>query len=277
MANELLTWIDSTNASHALDGSSTANPLAFEGAQGLRMPPIAQLDQRTPLQPGTSIKYTDIQARPVTIPLLVSGAGSETTLWSQLRAMVDTWFAAPGTLRYTGPDGTSRDLLNCYYLGGLEGDESYPSRKPGSLEVPLQLLATEPFWHDTADTVINYTNTQIFNGFTSTNNGAYECYPAWVFKGPFINLVMADTTTGYKIDLTANGGINFLSTDTLTIDTNAGTLLKQDGSDMTGFLTTDSVLFPLAVGNNAISFTYSGGVNGVTAATLTFRQRYRSP
>lgn len=276
MAGESYTWIDSTNTSHALDGSTGVEVLA--GPIGLYMPPIQQLDQRTPLQPGTSIKYTDLQAKPITLPLHLE-ASTESGLETLKNTLVDSWFAAPGTLRRTRPDGvTQRDLL-CYYLAGLEMDESGTDhRGPGWIDVALQLLAAQPFWTDTSDTTAGpYSNTQMGAGVTIANGGLYQVYPTWVIHGPFVNLVITNAATGLKMDFTANGGITFTGSDTLTIDADAGSFLKQDGTNQVGFLTTDSVPFPLIPGNNAITFTYTGGVGGTTTTTVTFRQRYRSP
>lgn len=277
MAGETLTWIDSTSTSHALDGSSSSNPRAVEGMQGRFMPPTAQIGQRTPLYPGETIIYTDIQPRIVTIPLLVSAA-TDTALRTQLRSMVDDWFSAPGTLRVTAPGGDQRDLGPgaCYYVGGLELDESYPQKFTTWALVPLQLEAADPFWYDTTNTTVGpYTNTQMASTQTVSNGGKYLVYPTWTLTGPFTNMIITDTTTGLKIDLTANGGISLVNGDTLTINTSAGTIVKNT-TDSRDKLTTASVLFPLVVGNNSITFTYSGGVNGQTTAQVTFKQRYRS-
>jgi hypothetical protein len=277
MAGETLTWIDSTSTSHVLDGSSNTNPRSVEGRQGLFMPPTAQLDQRAPLTPGTTVIYTDIQARIVTIPLLVS-CTTDVTLRSTLRSMVDDWFSAPGTLRATDPSAVNRDLGpgQCYYVGGLELDESYPAKFTTWVIAPLQLLAADPFWYDTSNTTAGpYTNTQMGSTQVIANGGKVYVYPTWTLTGPFVNMVITNTTTGLKIDLTANGGISLVNGDTLTINTAAGTIVK-NSTDNRDKLTTASVLFPLIVGNNSITFTYTGGVNGQTTAQAVFKQRYRS-
>lgn len=273
---ETLTWIDPSASSHLLDGSSVSNPLAVEGRQGLFMPPIANLDQRTPLRPGTTIRYVDIQPRVVTVPLLVKGS-TDSALRSQLRTMM-TWFnttSTPGTLRSTAPDASTRDLT-CYYYDGLPLDESYPNKFTTWALVPLQLLAADPFWYDTSTTTAGpYSNTQMGSSQTINNTGDYLVYPTWTLTGPFVNMVITNTTTGQAIKLTANGGVSLVNGDTLTINTSAGTIVK-NSSNSIDKLTTDSILFALAKGNNSITFTYTGGVNGQTTAQATYKNRYFS-
>lgn len=277
MAGESYTWIDSASTSHPMDGSGNTLVLGY-GPVGLYMPPTAQLNQRTPLQPGSNWKYTDIQDRILTLPVLVF-ATSETLLRTQLRSMIDTWFAAPGTLRATAPDGTTqRDLNSAYYFAGLDIDETDNSKRgPGWVEAPLQLWAPDPFWYDTAATTAGpYTNTQMGAGVTIANGGAYACDATWTLHGPFTNLVITNTTSGYKMDISANGGLTLGNTDSLVIDTKAGTITLNGTTSEMSHLSTASVLFQLLTGNNAITFTYTGGLNGTTTATVSYKQRYRS-
>lgn len=278
MAAESYIWIDSAATSHAMDGSTGVEVLA--GPIGLYMPPLSLLDQRTPGQPGTTIKYTDILPRPITLPIHIQGA-TESALETLKNALVETWFANPGTLRRTRPDGSTQRDLACSYLAGLgldESDTSSQTRGSGWIETPLQLLAAVPFWTDTADTTAGpYSNTQMGAGQTIANNGTWECYAKWTLHGPFSAMVITNTTTGYKMDLTANGGLTLGNTDSLVIDTTAGTMLLNGSTDERSHLSYDSILFPLAKGNNAITWSYSSGLNGTTTTTLTFRQRSRTP
>lgn len=278
MAAETLAWIDSTSTSHALDGSSVSNPRHVAGRQGFYAPPIAQLGQRTPLQPGEIIRFTDILPRVITVPLLIKDpGGSEANLQTQLEAMIETWFANPGTFRSTKPSGAQRDL-NCYYLAGLELDENLDNgnRGAGWAYVTPQFEAADPFWYDTAATVNNYTEAQMLAGVTVVNNGAYLAYPQWQITGPFSALVITNTTTGLAIKLT-NGTYSTSNGDTTFIDASLGTVNLDSGHiNKIQFLTTDSILFPLAVGNNAITFGGTGFVSGQTTAQVSFKQRYRS-
>src|SRR5581483_10404317 len=152
------------------------------------------------------------------------------------------------------------------------------NRGPGWVDTALQLEAEQPFWTDTADISTLFTNSQLGNAITVTNNGKYECWPVWTITGPFVNLQIANSTTGYAIKLTAGAGINFSAGHTLTIDLRPGqkTILKEDLTNQASFLTSDSVLWPLAVGANNIIFTMTGNTSATTA-TVTYRQRYRAP
>jgi hypothetical protein len=276
MAGEAITWIDTSSVSHALDG--TSNYLATIGEQSNYMAPIANLDQRTPLQPGTNVRYVDVQPRILTYPILVT-ATTETLLRTAIRQLTQMFNTStgPGILRATNPDGTTTRDISCYYYGGLEGDGSYPNRTPGSMLFPLQLLAYDPLWHDTTPTSTLFTNAQLASAISITNNGDFECWPVWAITGPFVNLTMTNTTTSKAIKLTANGGINFLVANTLTIDLSPGkkSFLKQDLTNQVSFLTTDSLLWSLAPGVNSITFTMTGNTSATTA-TVTYAQRYWS-
>lgn len=280
MAAELLAFIDSGNTTHNLDGSSVSNPRHVAGRQGFYAPPIAQLDQRTPQQPGSIVRYTDILPRIITVPLLVKDpTGSEANFQTQMETMLDSWFASAGTFRSTKPSGTTRDLINCYYLGGMELDENLDSgiRGSGWAFVTPQ-FQTDPLWQDSTATTNNYTNTQLLAGISINNTGGYECWPVWTFAGPMTNLVMTNTTTGKAIKLTANGGLAIASGHTLVIDLSPGvkTLILDGTTAETNHLTLDSLMWPLAVGTNAITFSYTAGVNGTTTGQVSYKRRYRS-
>lgn len=299
MASETVTWIDpTTGASHVLDGSTTANPLCFS-RQGFNMPPVAQVGQRVPLQPGTIIRYTDVLPRPVTLGLNVNGNGNETTLRQQLRTMTSVWFppGLPGVLRNTAPDGVQRDL-NCYYIDGLPLDETYPNRKPGSVVCPLALEAADPFWYDSVATTLLFSNNNTSNSFlgtpflpltlggnfpawtsfTITNSGDFETWPLLQVMGPVASaLTLVNNTSGKAIKLTANGGVSLAQNEVLTIDTYNALIYKQDGSNQMGFRTTDSSLWSLVPGVNAISITGSGfSTPRGSAVQVTFKQRHWS-
>ncbi len=280
MAGESISWIAPDASTTALDGSS--NYLALEGEQDTYMRKVALLDQRTPQRPGTNVRYADLPPCVVTYPLQVS-ASSETNLRTAIRTLTQkfgqTLIGTPppsGTLRATAPDGsTTRDLV-CFYFAGLEGDGRSPNRSPGSIIFPLQLLATDPLWQDSASTTAGpYTNTQMGSTQTINITGDYQCWPTWTLTGPFVNMVITNTTTGKAIKLTANGGISLANGDTLTINSIAGTVVKNSSSAISN-LTVDSILFPLVPGNNAITFTYTGGVLGQTTAQAVYKNRWFS-
>jgi hypothetical protein len=275
MAGETLTWIDLSSISHPFDDS--IGILALDGEQGLTMPPIALLDQRTPGRAGSRVRYIDVLPRPVTIPLQFH-ASSESALRTLIKSAT-SWFkpaaGTPGTVRATEPDGTTQRDLFCYYQGGLEGDGK--NRTPGGHVFAVQLLASDdPLWNDVNATVTSYTNTQMGSPISITNNGDWECWPIWTVNGPFVNLVMTNTTTGKKTDLTNNGGISIANGHSIVIDSLKGTIILDGTTSELGLLTPDSVPWPLATGANSITFSYTGGVNGQTSAQVSYKQRWFS-
>ncbi len=277
MSGEAISWKDPNGVVHALDGSG--NYLALEGEQDNYMPPIALVDQRTPQRAGTTIRYIDVQPRLLTYPIEVT-ASSEMDLRTAIRSLCSMFFSSsaanPGTLIATAPDGVSQRQISAYYFDGLRGDGSPSNRTPGAILFPLQLEAADPFWQDTTAQQTTYTNTQMGSAQTIINAGDYRVWPTWVITGPLTNLVITNTTTGEKIDLTANSGLSLTNGQSLTINTLAGTLVGPSGANEISHLTTDSILFSLATGANGITFTYTGGVNGQTSAQITYTNRWLS-
>ncbi len=275
MAGESYAWIDANGVLHPWDGSG--NYTVEEGEQDTYMPPVANVDQRTPQRPGSNVLYVDVQTNILTLPLRVS-ATTEMGLRTAIRQLTQMLMLGKGTLRATAPDGSSQRDLICRYYGGVGGDGSYPNRSPGSILMPLQLQTDgDPYWRDPADTTTtSFSNTTLASPVTVTNNGDVDCWPVWTITGPFANLTITNQTTGEALKLTANGGISFTSLDTLTLDMYAGTLLRQDGASQISHVTWDSVVWRLVPGNNSIAFSYTGGVNGQTTAQASYRQRYWS-
>lgn len=282
MASETVTWIDPASTSHLLDGSTTANPLATDGRQGMFDMPVAQLDQRTPLQPGTTVRFTDFLPRQIVLPLLVSGNGNETTLRTQIRAMTSVWFppSTPGILRATDTAGLSRDL-NCYYTGGLEGDESLGNRRPGSITIPLQLEAADPFWYDTSLTSTTYTGPfTTAQTPTITYTGDFATYPIITIHGPGVSPVISDTYPSGLVpfySLNNNGGITLGVSDVLVIDARPGhkTVILNSVTNEAQILNLNNTFFALVPGANLLSIQIASST-GATTVQFQYKQAYFS-
>jgi hypothetical protein len=292
-SQESLTWVDPKGVSHPLDGS--VGVLAVTGEQGNYYPPVANVDQRTPLYPGTLIRYVDVQPRLLTYPLEVVAA-DEMTLRTLIRNITG-WFNTsmlPGTLQAVDPDGVTRRQIGCYYAGGLEGDGSDDNRGGGNIFFPLQLEAPDPFWTDLNATVVtpaiaqpSFLSSQFLpmllggstlaTSFQITNNGDWETWPIWTIHGPGTNLTITNLSTGKSLALTANGGLVLGANQILTIDCSFGkkTILTQDGASQAGFLQPGGVLFSLGVGLNILSV-QMGGTTGQSSMQMQYKQRYLS-
>lgn len=289
-----MTWIDPSGVSHPFDGSVLNIAVMRGGRQGIFMPPITNVDQRTPLQPGTIVRYVDVQPRPLIVPVLVN-PGVESTLRTTIHSMTG-WFNTtqkPGIWQATGPDGSVRNLT-CVYVSGLDATESDDVRKPGSIFLALTFLAADPFWYDVSSTVVTPALAQpaflssqflplklggstLTSEFAITNNGDFETFPIWTIHGPGSNLTISNLNTNKSFALSANGGLVLGANQILTIDTSFGikTILTQDGASQAGFLQPGGNLFSLAQGLNTLAVSMAG-TTGQSSVQVSYKQRYFS-
>lgn len=92
---------------------------------------------------------------------------------------------------------------------------------------------------------------------TVTNDGTYGTPPTIVLTGPTTNPVITNTTTGKAMTFNRNGGLTLADdTETLTIDVNARTIVKNDGvsdTDESGKLSLDSEWIYIEPGANVFT------------------------
>lgn len=282
----LISWIDASGTEWPFNGES--NYLATEGAIGLTgMPPIANTEAKTPLTDGAVLRFTLADVRVVDLPILVT-APTYADLYAANRALRQALNPkrGKGIIRVTAPDGAVRDL-NCVYNSGFEEDlgKGFSSYQ----QAVLVFRAQDPYLYDRDATIqtfygssapnffpilpIRLGTSSVLSSFSIDNLGDVEAYPVFVIQGPGSGIVLTNNTTGKKIDLTANGGLSLLSTDTLTIDTQARTVTKQDGTSQYNHLTFASALWALAQGINSISVTMAG-TTSASFVQVQYKQRY---
>lgn len=282
MAGEAISWKSPGGTTYVFDGSS--NYLAVVDSQsgelGNYAPPVVLIDQRTPLRPGTTIRYQDIQPRIVTYPLQVTAA-SETALRTAVRTLVSAFMTTsagnPGTLIATAPDGSQRQNTSAYYYDGLEGDGTYPKRVPGGILFPLQIMLPDPFWYDT--TAITSTTNGPFNPSVNipiTNSGDYLVWPKYTITGPggvAIENQNFSIPGNPRFNLPS---LNLLSTDTLVIDTFAGTLTLNGVTNEVSAADLQTVLFPLVPGINNMFFFMGSGSTAASSVKIQYTNRWFS-
>lgn len=152
--------------------------------------------------------------------------------------------------------------------------------------LPIPFTVPIPIGGDTisATLTLNYAN--------GSRLAAPE-YPVLTVYGPITDLVVENTTTGEKIDLTGNGGLTVNVGTTVVIDLDnaprrdSKTIRRGTGESVDEYLTTDSDLatwhlapagekLPAGTygdGNNVISVSGTG-VNGMTQVVLAYYDRY---
>lgn len=269
---------------------------------GTGMPPIEYVTQRGPLQHGESlISYF---LRPRTMQLLLRAQGcSRAQYWSSRADLID--YMRPnrhsptslpgGTLRVVQLDGTIRDI-DCLIQQG-PGFTAKDNRTwdEFSWQEVLRFIAFNPIAYDPTTRSLTYATPSgqlvfpITFPITFTSNevitnvtylGTWLEYPTFIITGPMTNPVIQNLTTNQKLQFD-NMILNTGESVTVNLSYGVKTAQKNDGTNMVGYLSSDSNLgeFHLAPnpeatnGVNQIRISSSGGGGG-TGIVMTYKYRY---
>jgi Phage tail protein len=284
---ELMSWFDPTGVEYALNGDAYLfldNP----GRTGFKsLPPMMTTVLNVPLTDGDVPRFTLASPRPLSVHTLIKG--SNPTDFEQVRTVLQNGMnpkLGSGFFRCTRQDGTRRDI-NCKYVDGFIGDESWGVSSSVHQELLLGFVAHDPYFYDTLATVLTFTataatnffpitplrlsSTSIGSGFSIFNSGDVESFPVFTIQGPGTNPLLTNTTTGKALLATITLGAG----QVLTIDTGAKTVTRDDGSNQFGTLGLSSVLWSLAVGQNALTLAMGGAGVG-SQITVAYKQRWNS-
>lgn len=282
-----LSWIDASGTEWPLNGETYY--LAMIGDTGITgMPPYVMTESKTPLADGAVLRYTLADVRPVDVPLLTKAA-SYSELFTAFRALSGALNpkAGPGILRSTAPDDTVRDL-NCTYASGYEHDwsQGFADHMPAV----LVFRAHDPFYYDTDATQvgpffasaapaffpimpIHLGSSSVLTGFSIDNDGDTDAFPVWTIHGAGSAITLTNNTTGKALALTGNGGLTLGSSDVLTIDTQARTVLLNGVTSEYSKLSFASSLWTLAQGFNSIGVSMTG-TNGSSFIQCQYKRRW---
>jgi len=290
MAVDTYTWTDPQGTE--TDLSTGPDIITLWGVKGDGLMPVTHVEYQVPLQPGSQLRYTRIEARDVDLPLLVKGAdGDEPSILAVQRALAATFYPAlgDGTLRVTKSDGSQRQLT-CRYSEGLIGDTSMAVAAVGYREVIVVFHAFDPFWYAVSPVVTSYTigtpatffpffplvltNVNIFAQPTITNGGDVEAWPVWTVTGPGSGLTLTNLTTGQTLSFPS---LTLAAGDRLVIDTRPGkkSVVQNGVTNRYGLIATGGALWALAAGANSVSLQLSGAT-AASAVQLAYTPRYVS-
>ena len=284
MATEITQWIGP-------DGTATALDVDWS-ATGRFMPPVAHQEQAAPGQPGSYVYQSLHGARDFTLPIWVYG-NTDTELRTQLRSLAYQMSPDRGTgrIRVTSPLGDQREVW-CRYSDGLNLDESAGNASISSQKAAVVFRAFNPYWWDVASTSrswmtgtppvffpffpLRLTASSISVQATINNNGDVPTWPVFQVTGPATNIELLNATTGLQMYF---GSLALTAGQTLTVDTRPGikSLTLQDGSNAFTYLSTDSDLWPLVVGANAVNLVAAGTTPATSGLQVTYYQGYLTP
>lgn len=247
------------------------------------MPPVTIHTIRVPQAQGGRFRHARHEERLATIPVVLPGpidGRQELRRWAKALDPVQ----GEGTLTVIQGANPGRQLV-CAYESGLETfSEEY-----GSLGLTtLAFRAAEPYWQDaSAGTVVSTLGasvkwfpflplvlgpSDIFSGTPIDNRGDVDAWPVITAIGPGTNLKVSNDTTGQSWTFTGD----IAAGSTLVVDHRPGhKAARLDGANAFGRLSDDSVLWPLAPGNNVITIAFAGS-NVNSQVAFAWRNRWLS-
>lgn len=257
-----------TNDSIAFDDT---NYVLQVGTRGFGIPsPILRIDPSA--SNGGTFRYSKRDIRELDLPLTIFGSDREDTE-AKLRRLSNI-LQGKATLTATYEDG-SVWYLDTYYAGG--GETTFgPTANDYFCQWDLIMRAPQPFWQSDAPfqvSIIQDSTTrgllagsspkslaflrvktsQAFGSVTVYNDGDVDAPAKWIVNGPSTLLTIQKSDgTGFTYTTA------MLSTDTLYIDCEAGTVVDQNGVNKYAGLGSAPKLFSLPPGSSTLTITVSG-------------------
>lgn len=288
-----------------VDGSTihnlTSGTLAYlMDYSGLGLPPATNFYERAPLQNGATRRGFRFDPRNFEETFYVPAACRESRQ-RNLNKFMDILSLVDGllTFRFVLPDGDIRQI-DCTLESSIDvpsGDRVSRLRDYGQF-VACQFLAPDPtFYEPTAQVAtLELVDDEGFSiptpiptpigesvldvSITIDYQGSANSYPVIRINGPITDPVITNETTGVSLEFTA--GTEIVLGDYWEIDTRAGTIVDEAGTNKLGSLSADSslALFYLlrereAPNGNVISAT-GDDVSGATSITFTYYIRHGS-
>lgn len=228
------------------------------GVAGFGVPPT-QVRIKESASNGGTWRFTKRGVRDVDLPIVVMGTDRQ-DLETKLRRLANLLqdIDGPTAIVATYSDGTAYRLL-AHYVGGADAVYGEDTNKTYARWV-VSLQAPQPFWESlipenfALSTVKNrgllpklsslkLTGGAGFGQVTFNNPGDVVAYPLWTLKGPMDSVsIYLDGNVGFIYDAPIP------ESQTITIDTFAGTVIDQDGVNRYANLGPAPKLFALKPG-----------------------------
>lgn len=294
MATQTFTWIAAdgsfTDLSSLYPGGVVEGIGVLEGVQGLEMPPYVLVTDEVPRQPGARLRQVKVLPRTVDLPLFIQAA-TPTLLRNLLRRLRYAFdpTRGDGTLRVLGVDSSTRDLTTCRYQGDWTGVESSQVVGGSSWEVPITLLARDPYWYDTVPQTVLFaigtagtpffpffplhlSSSTVLGDVSVSNPGDVEAWPVWTITGPGSSIILRNLSVIPQAVLEVD--TTLLAGDQLVIDTRPGhkTVIGPGGVNLYGALNASSQLWSLPVGTSTVRVEVTGAtVDSLVRLEYTLR------
>ena len=242
------------------------------GLRGFGVPaPVLRIDKSA--ADGGVFRYSKRDIREIDFPIVVV-ADSSDELEANLRRLSNI-FKGAITLKVTYESGVAYELI-CYYNGGAETTRGEDASDLHARWVVI-LQAPQPFWTRSVPEQFSVTanaggargllsaatgfksltrllvkTSQALGSITVQNNGDVPAPVVWQIKGPTTSVAITLGGVGFTYSETTAIG------DTITIDTEAGTVVNQNGTNKYAFLAAAPKLFSIPSGISTVSITATG-------------------
>lgn len=293
-----ITWVAPDGTEWPLTASSGLGWQLMRGVRGLGMGDVALTVDPQP-GGGEAVRHKHRMPRRVTLPIRIGGS----TVLEQLRrsedlanafGQTDLPGAAAGRLRYQRPDGSTRELIDCWYEGGFDGQRGH-----GHVAdlVVVTLYCGDPLWYavEPVELTRRYSaggtpyltkwpivsSSRLLGSSTVHNSGPVEAWPTVTVTGPATYITATNDRTGesWELDPSTVGLENagpLLAGQTVTVTTRPGSVRGPAGENWSGGLNwPDAQLWPVLPGPNAVTLTLSGAGEG-SQITFSFKPRHRT-
>jgi hypothetical protein len=265
------------------------------GASGLDLPPFELHTDDSPNLDGSMFRGARAAARQILLPVYVYGIDRK-TLRSFKRKLANALNPKMGycVLTFIESSGVAR-RIQCYYAGGMEGNESADSSGFRWISYGIQLTATDPWFY--GDTEIgadwSFGSAQPFLGnpflpiklgkgtrstgtLTVNNPGDIEAWPVWSITGPIKSFEFTGPDgTSWGIPAQAGGADALLNGRTLTIDCRPGykTVLDDQGTNYFPLMASSPSLWSIPPGTSTVQADLVSG-SGTPTVTMALFPRY---
>lgn len=285
---EQISWAAADGTLIDLTDDAAGYRVLADGTRGLRSVTYDLVTSRYAGIDGESVDGIRAEANRPSLGLLVRADG-EAEFRSKVRALVRAMRpkSGPGALLVRTEAGELRQL-DCYCVGGLEGDEAPQVTLPGAWwRLVLKFYAPSPWWLGAEQRVdVGLGGASVFfplppvNLSASTVQGQFvidlsdsdaPTFPTWTITGPGSALVLRNETSGREIRVSTS----LAAGDTVVIDTRPDrqSVRRGDGTNLMGAVTSDPALWPLLDGINVVTVSLGGSASASRIAG-TFQPRY---
>lgn len=265
------------------------------GAKGMDMPQYSFTNDESPGIDGYAVRQVRAGGKDITLPIAFWMQDSRAAYVTRRRALINSLNPkrGPGTLTVTQPDGSFR-TIDCYYTGGLEGDESRDAAGMRWCITVLTMACPSPYWLGETvelswrtDSTANFfpllpltvKSSQVLGSVTVDNPGDDDAFPVWTIEGPATAVTLTNTITdprtGDQTVKTLTLTRTLTASDTVVIDTRERrqTAVLNGSTNLWPDLSDASELWALEPGENQLTLAVSGSDSN-SLVSLTYQPRY---